>query len=41
MDTGNKRTANFSLEETDLLISLVKKYKSVVECLRTDTINAK
>lgn len=41
MDTGNKRTANFSLGETDLLISLEKKYKSVVECLKTDTINAK
>lgn len=36
-----KRTTNFTASEEELLISLVKKYKSVLECLKTDAVNAK
>lgn len=36
-----KRISNFSAAEIDLLIALVKKYKSVIECMKTDTVNAK
>lgn len=36
-----KRTTNFTAVESDLLITLVKKYKNVVECLRKDTVNSK
>jgi len=36
-----KRTANFTASEIDVLISLVKKYKGVIECMKTDTVNAK
>lgn len=36
-----KRTANFTESEIDILISLVNKYKGIIECLKTDTVNAK
>ncbi|KAE9542345.1 hypothetical protein AGLY_003472 [Aphis glycines] len=36
-----KRTANFTASEIDVLITLVKKYKSVIKCMKTDTVNAK
>lgn len=37
----NKRTANFNGAESDILIALVKKYQSVIECLKTDSVNAR
>lgn len=36
-----KRSANFTTVESEILISLVKKYKSVIECMKTDSVNAK
>jgi len=36
-----KRTTNFTTAEQDLLIALVQKYKSVIECMKTDTVNSK
>lgn len=36
-----KRSANFTSTEEEMLIMLVKKYKAVVECLKTDSVNAK
>lgn len=36
-----KRTSNFSATEVDALIALVKKHQSVIECMKTDSINAK
>lgn len=41
MDFEKKRTANFSASETELLVSLVKKYKSVIECMKTYIVNSK
>ncbi|CAI6343360.1 unnamed protein product [Macrosiphum euphorbiae] len=38
---SKKRTTNFTSSEEELLITLVKKYKSVLECLKTDAVNAK
>lgn len=35
-----KRTTNFP-SEVDLLIALVQKYKSVLECMKKDTVNLK
>ncbi|CAI6376587.1 unnamed protein product, partial [Macrosiphum euphorbiae] len=32
----NKRTSNFTASEIDVLIALVKKYKGVIECMKTD-----
>jgi len=36
-----KRTPNFTTTESDLLISLVKQHKCIIECLKTGTVNAK
>lgn len=34
-----KRTPNFTLEEEERLLMLVKKYTHIVECKTTDSIN--
>ncbi|KAG5887868.1 hypothetical protein JTB14_011404 [Gonioctena quinquepunctata] len=36
-----KRICNFSKVETDTLMTLVKKYKDVVECKKSDTVKWK
>lgn len=36
-----KRTSDFTAIETDALISLVKKHQSIIECMKTDSVNAK
>lgn len=38
---ASKRTTNFTATEVDLLVTLVTKYKAVIECLKTDTVNTK
>lgn len=37
MDSEKKRSANFSVKEETLLVSLVKKYKNILECKMSDT----
>lgn len=36
-----KRTSNFTASEIDVLIALAKKYKGVIECMKTDIVNSK
>lgn len=36
---GKKRTPNFSSSEVDILLELVEKYKSIVECKKTDKVS--
>jgi len=36
-----KRTSNFSATEVDALIALVQKHRTVIECMKTDSVNAK
>lgn len=36
-----KRTVSFIAEKNDLLIKLATKYKTVIECLKADTISSK
>ncbi|XP_018577957.1 myb/SANT-like DNA-binding domain-containing protein 3 [Anoplophora glabripennis] len=39
MNKDKKRSVNFSAKEEGILISLIKKYRSVIECKLTDSIN--
>ncbi|KAG5871184.1 hypothetical protein JTB14_020150 [Gonioctena quinquepunctata] len=40
-DMETKRICNFSKVETDTSMTLVKKYKDVVECKKSDTVKWK
>lgn len=37
----NKRTANFTMEEQQLLVALVEKYRNIVECKKSGVITWK
>lgn len=39
MHAINKRMPNFTAQKEDMLLQLVKKYSSILECKTTDNIN--